>query len=128
MATSTSSTSAPLTRRSMTVTELGDRLLEWHGGQETAVYAVGSCLSSGHSATLPSIVAALKELADVQVRTENLSEWNGLQDICRELLVFAVISNYDVSSVVVAITKILEEMSTRLRKAAVPEQIDFILR
>ena len=112
----------------MTVTELGDLLLEWHGGQDTAVYAVGSCLSAGHSVSLPSIVEALKELADIQVRTEKVAEWNALQDICRELLVFAVVSNYDISSMAVAITKILDDMSTRLRRAAVPVQIDFILR
>ena len=33
----------------MTNVDLGNRLLDWHGGQETMLYAVGSCLSAGCS-------------------------------------------------------------------------------
>lgn len=66
------------------------------------------------------VVKALKELADLQIRTEKMEQWNELQDLCRELLVFAVVANNDIPSVVTVITKILEDEATRLRRAAIP--------
>lgn len=45
---------------------LGNRLLEWHGGINTGVYSVGSCLLASCPVSIDEVIRAINELRNLK--------------------------------------------------------------
>src|ERR1044071_5896337 len=60
-------------------------LLDWHGGQSSALYSVGSCMLAGDPAALHRVRGAMNELRRIHKATANKADRRQLRCLARRL-------------------------------------------